>query len=945
MSGPSLGTNLSAIVDWTTAMPFVDLFKMSRPWITQNEGVWDTGHAGLLDLDDKGWIRGFTKDESAAPFSSVITVVNSSGITPLRDGNWVIDWEGEGTIEVIGASILSRSGNKIVLDPGNEHIGIRIVSTDPDGTGNYLRDIRLYHEEDKPLLDAGVVFNPDFVNRIEDFRALRFMDWMGTNNSTTSDWADAPAIGGARYGLWDGKGGASVGVMVQLANEVGADPWFNIPHLASDEYVREFATYVRDNLAPGLVARFEFSNEVWNWGFQQTQYANAQAQARWGNAEGGWMQWYGVRAAEVARIVAEVFGEGTGTRALNVFSTQAGWQGLENYALDAPAHVAAGGEPPRDAPFHVYAIAPYFGGSLGSLEMGAQVDEWISQGEAGIQAALDYIANGPSADSLANIGSMIAYHAGVARSLGWQLESYEGGQHVVDLAGLFGGPDNPARTAFFTAVVAHPRMGEFYRTYFETWRDEGGGLMAQFSDFSQPSRYGSWGIWDTVTGPDTYRSIAVEDFRDGVAAWWGDTRSASIFDGLHTIADRAGTGIIAGTAGRDRIFGLSGNDQISGGNGDDILYGNAGDDTLDGGAGTDTAVFSGTRADYSITLHDDGTFTVLDGRSGGTDGTDTLRGIEWLQFSDRAYSAQELGWTAPPDDPVDPPVEPPVEPPVDPPVEPPLPGRLVKGTRGNDVIKTTAAKASLRSTEGSDTISGGAGADAIHGAGGNDIINGGDGADKIYGGSGDDVIRLHGSEGLKDFIRAGETGEAYGDTLELISSKVYMTGFSASKSELEHLKGNGRAIIGTNSSETFDLRGLVSVSKLAYVDAGKGNDRLYGSGSNDNLRGGDGSDYLYGGNGNDVLSGGSGNDRFVFNADTTRAAVDRISGFGDKASNQDIIDLSAVFRVSSKQFGAWRKEYVKQVGKDVVISYGDDRIVLTGVKVSTLDYRDFDLWA
>jgi hypothetical protein len=46
----------------------------------------------------------------------------------------------------------------------------------------------------------------------------------------------------------------------------------------------------------------------------------------------------------------------------------------------------------------------------------------------------------------------------------------------------------------------------------------------------------------------------------------------------------------------------------------------------------DTAVYSGAAEEYAVTRHDDGTMTVTD--LGGLDGTDTLRGIERLVFSD-----------------------------------------------------------------------------------------------------------------------------------------------------------------------------------------------------------------------------------------------------------------------------------------------------------------------
>ena len=701
MSGPSLGTNLSSIVDWTTAFPFIDLFKMSRAWYTQSDSQWDTREADQLVLDDAGWVEAFHADGETPAFTRVSTILNTGG-DYLKDGIYVLDWVGDGEVDIVGGQIISRDDHRILIDPGDGAIEIQIRSTDPDDTGDYVRDIRFYAQEDAALLDAGLTFNPDFIDRIQDFRVLRFMDWMGTNGSNVTDWSDMTPEDAARYSLWGEGGGPSIEVMVALANETGADPWFNIPHQADDAYVEALATYVRDHLDEGLVARFEFSNEVWNWGFAQAQYAQAQAQELWGDdVEGGWMQWYGMRASQVAEIVADVFGDQTGERALNVFSTQSGWWGLEQYALDAPDYVADGGTAPRDAPFHVYAIAPYFGGSIGSEEMKAQVDTWIDMGEAGVQAALDYIQNGPAGDSLANIGDAIAYHAGVAQGLGWQLEAYEGGQHIVDLAGLFGGGEDPDRTAFFIDLAARPELGEFSTQYFETWRDSGGGLMAQFSDFGPASRYGSWGIWDSVNGPDTPRSLAVEHFRDRVDAWWSDDRPVSVFEGVHTLIDRDGADALTGGAYADRLFGLDGKDVLSGRGGDDILIGGAGRDTLDGGSGTDQAVFGGDRAEYAFRFKD-GVLVVS-----GPDGVDRLTGIEQLVFDDMTIDAPRLGivW---------------------------------KGDGADDNRKGTSGDDSLNGAGGNDVIKGLAGADILKGGQGDDVLTGGAGIDVLTGGSGAD---------------------------------------------------------------------------------------------------------------------------------------------------------------------------------------------------------------
>ncbi|MCW2928696.1 MAG: heme peroxidase [Thermoleophilia bacterium] len=64
---------------------------------------------------------------------------------------------------------------------------------------------------------------------------------------------------------------------------------------------------------------------------------------------------------------------------------------------------------------------------------------------------------------------------------------------------------------------------------------------------------------------------------------------------------------------------------------------------------TDTAVFSGPRADYDITPNFNTTLmTVTHARGAATDGTDVLRGIETVQFSDQSLSIRPLAVFGPP---------------------------------------------------------------------------------------------------------------------------------------------------------------------------------------------------------------------------------------------------------------------------------------------------------
>ena len=92
---------------------------------------------------------------------------------------------------------------------------------------------------------------------------------------------------------------------------------------------------------------------------------------------------------------------------------------------------------------------------------------------------------------------------------------------------------------------------------------------------------------------------------------------------------------IAGSAFADTLTGNAQANLLQGSMGDDTLAGMAGNDTLDGGSGTDTAVFSGAKSDYTISVATNGDVTVTDKRTNSPDGTDLLKSVELLQFSDQ----------------------------------------------------------------------------------------------------------------------------------------------------------------------------------------------------------------------------------------------------------------------------------------------------------------------
>jgi Tol biopolymer transport system component len=149
-------------------------------------------------------------------------------------------------------------------------------------------------------------------------------------------------------------------------------------------------------------------------------------------------------------------------------------------------------------------------------------------------------------------------------------------------------------------------------------------------------------VKDLATGAITRVSVGASNLQGN-----GDSGDASNFSSVAHFSPDGGSIVFGSTStnwtpngnagGAPNVFvvpfdvGVAGADVLNGGAGNDTLDGGAGDDTLDGGSGIDTAVYSAyTRAQATIGYNSDGSLTIA-----VPDGTDTLRNVEWAQFSDQ----------------------------------------------------------------------------------------------------------------------------------------------------------------------------------------------------------------------------------------------------------------------------------------------------------------------
>jgi hypothetical protein len=512
----ALGTNLNGITDWSTELPFLDLFKTSRIWITQCangeagcSGGWDTGEFDKLDLDEHGWVKSLPAPEDAPEYTRVRTIM-MGGTGKFPAGKYVVLYEGEGAIEYTYDAdkdeAASKPGRDVIdVTPKGEGIHLVITATDPNQTGNYIRNIRVVpiaHEADY----QSKIFNPLFIQRIQKFSALRFMDWMNTNNSEQREWSNRPQVEDASY-AW-GKG-APLEIMLELANRLGADPWFTLPHQATDDYIRNFARVVQAKLDSKLKVYVELSNEVWNWQFRQAHYALEQGKARWGQDKGdAFIQWYGMRAAQMSDIWKEVFGRER-DRVVAVLSTQTSWPGLEEALLNCPYWVAEGNTPcyqHGDA----YAITGYVSGHLGAPEHEKTVESWLNDADGGVGQALKQLGDESTlGGDVQEVVEAFHYQAKIAQAKGLRLLAYEAGQHIVGSQGV---ENNDKLTNLFIEVNRHPEMHQVYTRLLQGWKDAGGTLFMHFSDIAQPTKWGSWGALESVDQERSPKYDALMDF-------------------------------------------------------------------------------------------------------------------------------------------------------------------------------------------------------------------------------------------------------------------------------------------------------------------------------------------------------------------------------------------------------------------------------------------------
>jgi hypothetical protein len=512
-----IGTNLATLNGSSNAL--IDAFKQAQEWK-------NVGAVAPLDLDANGWVKSLSPGQVTRA-----RAVLGDGVTQAGK-KWTLTYEGKGTLNLSGqVTVLASSAHQIDFvseaSPSSGALAaalVDIAATDPTDP---VRNIHILPEggicRSGPFVSvksasdcaaatdylpfatsySTLLFTPEFLAGMRSFRVVRFMDWMRTNDSTQQDWATRPKMSNATWGT---DAGVPLEVMIALSNRLGADPWFNIPHQATDDYVKQFGTVVKARLNPILKAHVEYSNEVWNGSFGQTAYCGLQAAEApigipWKPSAGSASErvFYGKRSAEIFTILEPLLGP---DRLVRIVATRAYDSGNAKHAertFEFPGvlqHVDA------------IAIAPYLRMSVSMTNADSMRIDTVAEVDEVLSMSLDQ-AHARMEKNLEVVQAAVHQMVAVAKAKNLRLVTYEGGQHLLGGLNLFNAkkPDflPPAKQDQLIQklrdINMSPGMKTVYDDYLTLWLNETGDRFVNFNDIGRTTKYGSWGAQEYLAQP------------------------------------------------------------------------------------------------------------------------------------------------------------------------------------------------------------------------------------------------------------------------------------------------------------------------------------------------------------------------------------------------------------------------------------------------------------
>jgi fibronectin type 3 domain-containing protein len=294
-----VGMNTGFLADWDGTYAFLDMFKQSRVW--QDGSDW---HNPVGGTDANGWPMA---DASTVIFTDV------SGSGKEFGGTYKLTFTGQAAVSVMwcGGGIANKTYDAATNITTADVTFTEAASTGSCGliflntkrtassaTGSGFTDAHLYLETgykgpENPQ-DGNTIFSKPFLTAMGKVTVVRMMTWSSTNGNSVENWVDRVTPNSTTQAgmpnswtgpdgtVFSGTGGVALEYQIILCNTLMADCYFNIPPVASDDYINKMAlaiAYGTDGtnpytsaqanpvfppLNPSLRFYLEYANEIWN---------------------------------------------------------------------------------------------------------------------------------------------------------------------------------------------------------------------------------------------------------------------------------------------------------------------------------------------------------------------------------------------------------------------------------------------------------------------------------------------------------------------------------------------------------------------------------------------------------------------------------------------------------------------------------------------------------
>lgn len=468
----NIGTNFH----FFDAGVFKDLKLSSTPFFTRNatyvgdENDWDSGLAEIMYQDEAGYPLELPFLHPTTGEPQIVAFTIGGYAENYLTGDYVLLYDGTATFSFAdwtGATVTSSSPGRIefTVDYVDENgIHIEILSSP---SGDHVHNIRILETrfEENYITDK---LYPSFVEKADEFVALRFMDWVHTNHHPVSSWNQRTQNQFHTQNV-DHKGMAWE-QLITISNLLQKDVWINVPHLADQAYIDAMAQLFRDNLDPNLTIYLEYSNECWNWIFDQTYWLDESAPHYQGGMNYGhyshrvFSRWDMAFSGQEHRIKTVLGGHDYFViEAMDIFE-DLGETDLVDL-VSYPGYVAL------------------------------SEDDYATLNALGTSATAEDVMNMLVANQEDQFYWMEQFKTLVADAYSKEFVMYEGGQHITP---EWFGLDTTYNQALYDAQT-HPAMYDFYQNMLSYYQNDLDIKLFMNYVLASPQEnpFGSWGLLET----------------------------------------------------------------------------------------------------------------------------------------------------------------------------------------------------------------------------------------------------------------------------------------------------------------------------------------------------------------------------------------------------------------------------------------------------------------